>query len=310
MCCKALSLLLLLSGCVHSGASAIDPAPSVIVRVDDLRERAHMRFERALFLKPEASEVDLPLELAPLFVQDVTSMSDVDVLSSPIGALAGDRLSGFRCDFDRPTVYVSKVSITLRKRKYALLTFGWYHRATPLLPATTPTVVRLVLDEQELPLFALVHQAKESDQQRCTGLFFVSESLEQAAKERFGEPLPGREFAIEREPESDCSPIVVRTFEPGPVPMGPYVYLDQHGNVTTLLCRCSPSQMDEVVYTKRYRLEPFERVREMRISSELSVLAQPIPTSLWMMHYIDQALRWPYDPPSDATSNENRRNIP
>ena len=50
--------------------------------------------------------------------------------------------------------------------------------------------------------------------------------------------------------------VVAGIVEDGPIPMGPYVYVDAADQrVTTLLCRCSPSQVDRITDTGYYQLE-------------------------------------------------------
>ncbi len=93
-------------------------------------------------------------------------------------------------------------------------------------------------------------------------VFFVSSSLELTAKESFKHVLPGRRFAIERPTDQAPAAIVAGTFEDGPIPMGPYVYLSAPDRrITTVICRCSPSQVGEFVQSVYYELIPLETLR-------------------------------------------------
>ncbi|MDO8630154.1 MAG: hypothetical protein Q7R41_06635 [Phycisphaerales bacterium] len=93
-------------------------------------------------------------------------------------------------------------------------------------------------------------------------VLFVSKSLEDAARGKFGPPLPGRRFSIERAREETPKVVVAGVIEDGPVPMGPYVYLglEAYPTITTILCRCSPSQFNEVSETVEYDLRPLNEL--------------------------------------------------
>lgn len=84
---------------------------------------------------------------------------------------------------------------------------------------------------------------------------FVSESLELAARDAYGPPLPGRTYSVEQSVESAPNTVVIKVLENGPMPMGPYVYLrGEAKDIVTLLCRCSPSQVNEFVQSAYYEL--------------------------------------------------------
>ena len=78
----------------------------------------------------------------------------------------------------------------------------------------------------------------------------------------FGDPLPGRRFSIERAADEAPDVVVARIIDDGPVPMGPYVYLNAPPSraVTTVLCRCSPSQVEAFIETRHYDLLPLETI--------------------------------------------------
>jgi hypothetical protein len=117
--------------------------------------------------------------------------------------------------------------------------------------------VRITLGQDGLPL---VWEALSTDTR--TRVLFIAESLEQAARREFGEPLPGRRFSIERAADEAPDVVVARIIDDGPVPMGPYVYLNAPPSraVTTVLCRCSPSQVEAFIETRYYDLLPLETI--------------------------------------------------
>ena len=89
-------------------------------------------------------------------------------------------------------------------------------------------------------------------------LLFVSRSLESAARSTFGPPSPRRRFSIERLITDAPLSVVARVLDDGPIPMGPYVYVDSEGRVTTVLCRCMPSQVRAFSGNGYYDLQPLE----------------------------------------------------
>jgi len=116
-------------------------------------------------------------------------------------------------------------------------------------------------------------------------LLFVSDSLEQAAAKAFGPPLPGRRYSIERDVGDAPTTVVPRIVEDGPIPMGPYVYLaaDTHA-LTTLLCRCEPSQARSFIETDYYDLQDL---------ADLGTWGRPWRDWGNVLFQIQDHLRWP-----------------
>ena len=57
--------------------------------------------------------------------------------------------------------------------------------------------------------------------------------------------------------EAAPNAIVARVIDDGPVPMGPIVHLSAGShNVSTLICRCMPTQAKSLLETKTYELRP------------------------------------------------------
>lgn len=95
-------------------------------------------------------------------------------------------------------------------------------------------------------------------------LMFVSKPVEQAAIKQFGDPLPGRQFAVEPPLEEHPEVVVPRVVGDGPQPMGPFVYLDSAArSVSTLICRCEPSQVDAFPESGHYHLQRIECLDEL-----------------------------------------------
>jgi hypothetical protein len=85
--------------------------------------------------------------------------------------------------------------------------------------------------------------------------FYVAKSVEQAAAREFGRPLEGRRYHVEPSLSERPDVLVPRIVGEGPQPMGPFVYLERHRRqVTTLLCRCEPSQLGTFARSSTYEL--------------------------------------------------------
>jgi len=109
---------------------------------------------------------------------------------------------------------------------------------------------------------------------------FVSESVESLAAERFGPPLPGRRYSIERPVGRGA--IVPLVLSDGPVPMGPYVYLESDRNeIDSLRCRCMSSKVDNYTETREYAVLPM---------AELGKLATRLDVDRGAL---ESRLRWP-----------------
>lgn len=88
-------------------------------------------------------------------------------------------------------------------------------------------------------------------------VLFVSKSLEEAAAAGNAAVLPERHFSIETSLDNAPRVVVARVLEDGPMPMGPFVYLSrENSSITTLICRCMPSQVRQFVETAYYELRP------------------------------------------------------
>jgi len=112
----------------------------------------------------------------------------------------------------------------------------------------------MVLDDDGFPVVYEV--LRDSSGAR---VLYVDSALEEQAAVEHGAPLPGRRFAIERSADHAPDTIVAGILEPGPVPLGPFVYLDAAGlDAVGLICRCMPSRVDAIRENAEYRLVPRE----------------------------------------------------
>jgi hypothetical protein len=116
--------------------------------------------------------------------------------------------------------------------------------------------VRITLDSQGLPVIWEV-----LDDRAGPRVIFVSQSLEEKAKKAFGPHSAGRHLAIEQPPGVAPDVVVARVIEDGPVAMGPIVHVTAKPcDISTVICRCMPTQARQLVGTKYYELKPLSDV--------------------------------------------------
>ena len=231
---RSARLPLLLTVCsVCLSACATKREPLTVGQRTAIYERANLQFAKAALFKPlEAGPTNtLAFRLAPLFIQEVVNTNAAIM---------------------PPLVFFEESKVLLNGKSHDQVIYFW--RAPPPANSTgTESLaqgIRITLDTSGSPVIWEV-LADDSGGE----LIFVSQSLEAAALKTFGSPLPGRRYASESNAEIAPNAVVARVIEDGPVTMGPIVHLnaDSH-NVSTLVCRCMPTQAKELVATETYGL--------------------------------------------------------
>lgn len=235
------SLVLILS-CVGWGcgprpepASSEHATPSKPAdRFDRLYDLAARRFEFADFYKPDPKhEAEPVFAMAPLVVLERASLDAVP--SRP----SADATSA-------PVLHYALAEVHLGPVLRRQILFQWQNRIA----------MRLTISERGFPMIAEIFPSRTGDAP-APRVVFVSRAVEDAAQRQYGPPLPDRRSACE--PSIDLVPTVVvaGVFDDPPVPSGPYLYLTDGGNeLTTVLCRCSPSQVGDFVGNEYYKLVP------------------------------------------------------
>lgn len=260
-----------------------------VVAPPDLVARALIEFDRAILLKPREGDGGLEERLAPLIVLEIAEPIGERITSAGFGAARFDPQGRLRIDASRPTLYTDRSTITIQDVEYEQVCYLWWFPPTrPDSAATGRTSggVRITLGEDGFPLVWEVLDSRGQAE-----AIFVSASLERAAAEAFGGPLPGRRYAVERRVANDAAAPVVRVLDDGPIPMGPYIYFDSETRgVTTLLCRCMPSQVQRFVETKYYDLAPTEELGGWRNGKQLGV-------NRTMEDGLEHSIRWPWGAP-------------
>jgi len=90
-------------------------------------------------------------------------------------------------------------------------------------------------------------------------LLFVDTTVEESAANEFGTPLPGRRFSVERGLDETPGVAVGGIYEPGPTPLGPFVYLwEETHDVNVVLCRCMAPKVFDIVDSVAYTLKPYD----------------------------------------------------
>ncbi len=243
----------------------------------------------------------LEMTFAPLIVQEVDDRSQTD--PSPFGAIVSANEVP-RVDPTRSTLYTGTFTTRIHSIDHEQVVYFWRypHRVDePEKASLEGRGVRITLGSDGSPL---VWEALSTNSN--TRVFFVSEGLELAAVREFGGPLPGRRYAVEPALDETQNVVIARVLDDGPVPMGPYVYLNAppKREVTTVLCRCMPSQADEFVETLGYDLAPLESIRDW--GDTRSCIDPPPPRVYWggTLSYwnlkipweetpLERILRWP-----------------
>lgn len=232
----ALGALLVLPGC---GGPRVDEnrLRAVYAAKDLPLDSAH------LWRPPGSSTGGLVHDLGPLLIQQAHDRSDARD-DDPFGQLDGGAA---------PTVYLHESTTSIGGRSYRQWTYLWsYPVSPPRRRAALTQGVRMTLADNDFPLtYEVLHDSSG------VRLVFVETSVEEAAAEQYGSLLPGRRFTIERAVDQTPDVAVPAILEPGPTPLGPFVYLfsDTH-DVDTILCRCMPSRVEAIVGNAAYHLAP------------------------------------------------------
>lgn len=170
-----------------------------------------------------------------------------------------------RIDRDHPTVYFSESTATVNGREHDQMSFIWLYSLDTSTSEESLAAqgLRLTYDSTGSPAIMEV-LADETGLQ----LVFVSRHLEESARLELGPPLPGRRYSVEQSIEEAPGIVVAGVLEDSPEPMGPVVYLRAGSReVSTVLCRCMPSQARHIRQTLEYELVPMERLGELGVEA-------------------------------------------
>ncbi len=215
--------------------------------------KARSEFVEADFFKPAAESADEDtIRMAPLIVREVTGDEAGHWrLGVDLARLKGDQPA----TADPRVVYYHRDGVVIGGWEHERLSYVWIlqNRESGELQWCGVRMVRggdgrAVLSE------VIASDARERE-------VFVAQTVEDRAWIEFGKPFPGRRYAVEASLEDAPDTFVTRVISDGPEPMGPFVYLEANGRaVTTLLCRCMPSQYEAVRKNEYYELRSWDDV--------------------------------------------------
>jgi hypothetical protein len=254
--CAAALCSLLACAPSHDGNATVTAAESARP-IDDARRRTvyrraeHVAAAGELLGPREGTTLaadDPAFALAPLLVQEL----DPDGETVRPGRLRRDEDGGTTVQAGEPTVYHVTSTTRLDGRDLSQHVYLWWYPAQVDAPPTARGV-RMTLGDDGFPF---VWEAL-GDSAGVRPLF-VAADLDAAATASRGDPLPGRAFAVERAVAERPEVVVAGLLEPGPVPLGPFVYLTPERDIAALICRCMPSRVERIEANLLYDLEPLD----------------------------------------------------
>lgn len=292
-CICVVLMVALVDGCRRDESGSPSVTSTASVGPVDLHARTAVEFEDVGFFKPrEGSASERSVGLASLIVQEVVG---ADVAVDRFGAVYSRADGSVGVDAAVATVYVGSSVARLGGREYEQIVHVWFYPPDAPDGAIRWQGMRMTLGLDGYPIVWEV-LANDTDM----NVLFVSRSLERASGEAFGAVLPGRRFAVERSVDEQPNVVVARVLEDGPVPMGPFVYLQARTRaVTTLLCRCMASQMSNIVVNEYYdlvELAALEGLDLRRTEPPISVSTDGMKLSASERadpSWLDRALRLP-----------------
>jgi len=261
-----------------------DPAPTETAAYYD---RTTRQFTLADFIKPSGENTpERIIGMSPLFVREIAEPFADQHFGLSIEALLRKDAATQK---DTRVIYYHEDTTTLAGIDRNRLSFLWIYDVDrgPDVARTRTQGFRMTLDENGYANFWEVLSP--------TGprLVYVAQSIEDAASNEFGAAPADRRFAVERSLAEAPDTIVPRILPDGPQPMGPFVYIEGHDHeITTLLCRCMPSQVDDFRTNVLYELRPLPSgdsdTSAISVFSDLLRRADAVP--------LDAVLRIPNPP--------------
>lgn len=294
-CVGVVLMVALVSGCRRDESGSTSVTSTAPVGPIDLHARTAAEFEDVGFFKPrDGSASERLVGLGSLIVQEAAG---ADAAVDRFGAVYARADSTVVVDPAAATVYVGSSVARLGEREYEQIVHVWFYASDTPGGAIRWQGMRMTFGRDGYPI---VWEVLANDTERS--VVFVSRSLERASGEAFGAVLAGRRFAVERSVDEQPDVVVARVLEDGPIPMGPFVYLQARTRaVTTLLCRCMAAQMSNIVVNEYYdlvELSALEGLDLSRTEPRLSVstsAASPLvlPGDRGDARWLESALRLP-----------------
>jgi hypothetical protein len=292
-----IALALLAVGCSRepakepAGANPSGVTPQTAVSI---YERAGRTFDTVQLNRSRPNE-ELPFDvyLAPMIVQE---LGPATTAVSSFGALALAESGHAEVRAESPAVYFARSQASIGGEQRDQLAFLWWYPDAPQGNHSAQGV-RITLGKTGVPIVWEVLSDPSGAR-----LVFVSETLEELARQHNGPALPGRRFSVERSFQEAPRAVVARAISNGGVPLGPFVYLEAGTHAArTLLCRCSPSEFTDIAGEILFELRSLASLAELGLekrdwTAALPVLAgSPLPEQPDDAdpHWLEQNLRLP-----------------
>jgi hypothetical protein len=250
-----LLILALFTGCSPTLEVAEEPCVVDHTLLHEVRQEVYQRtgrrFERAEFFSPDPDSVPGELRwMSPLIVEEMDPLQAEDSPLGRFGRLDTDVSGQVKVHPDQPTVYHEAQPIEVGEASLEQSTFLWFYPSSQAGGETSWRGFRMVLDQRG---FAIIWELLSSD--ASLRILYVSKPIENAARRQYGSPLPERRYVVEPSVETHADLVVARIVGDGPQPMGPFLYLDFPARrVSTLICRCEPSQVASFPASHLYQL--------------------------------------------------------
>ncbi len=282
------------TACAPRTANITETSKPAVVDPTVIQDRALEHFSQAIFYKPnEPKDFSFDIALAPLIVQEVKSPLDTVPRIAPYPIPDRERKTPpppHSVTVQKRTARMSTKANPV-ERQYVYTDFFWRfpgHRKLGKETIPESRGVRVISTTENMPLVWQVLDNRDGPT-----VLYVSTELEKAAAEQFGPPLSGRKYSIERGLDEKPNVVVARVIESGPVPMGPYVYLSADDqSVTSIVCRCMSSQVNEFVETKYYDLDNLMRMESKR-GTWFTKSTTKAELNSWDLVVVQSELRWP-----------------
>jgi hypothetical protein len=276
---RLVAILIWLAAFAASGA--ISPVTNAVLIT---RPSSFAGFTNAFLFKPaESTNLSLVQKFAPLILQEVLATNRV-----------ADREQDFFQEKGSLAMYAGACQLLIGRLKHDQVTYWWKYpcpqnRAGELPDALPCQGLRITLNQAGNPVIweALADAAP-------LHALYVAGSLEHAALQRHRTRFAGRQFVIEPDPALHPEIWVPITLEDSAVAFGPFVYLRAGTRATaTIICRCMPAQVNQVLDTRPYRLLPLPANPAALATDPAEANQLRLHLNHWDATDLEQSLRLP-----------------
>ena len=255
-------------------APGCDP-PAPADPIADIRSRTSVEFAAAsLFRIDPTSTPGFDVYMAPMLLVERSRAEGPAGVS--LGALRRASDGSLGLDSTRPVVYFERSRVSIAGTDRDQLAFLWFFSSATSGPRPRVQGVRYTLDDAGFPVI----QEVLADP-RGFRVLYVAAKLSAS------------------EADADVAPraVLAKSMRDGRVPMGPFVYMrPERFEVTTLLCRCAPSQVSALPDDITYTIVPLQELKEVGIEEprwspellESSAPEPPVPDD-----WLERVLRMP-----------------